>query len=241
MSMEKTIEEMRAAVIAELVAIRDETGYRGVKRLEWLSVEVVKFDMLSVCVFDKPYGIKLDGDIDPILLRLLYSGLGLEARDAVEIEKAKAKPLIEVVARVLTMDEDDDESLKYFADRVLSLYDPEQEIELQKCLGSSEDREEWLYFRKTISDLEAKSARLEADAKETAEVVSALKKYIVQIEGESAKLVEALEEIKAEFNRLKSNAKSLRDAVYLDGVLAVIESISGKLLEAHKEGGANGK
>jgi hypothetical protein len=163
MSMKKTIEEMRAAVITQLVAIRDEIDYRGVKRLEWLSVEVVKFDMLSVCVFDKPYAIKLDGDIDPILLRLLYSGLGLEARDA------------------------------------------------------ANEVSDFLYID-----------------------INRLKDELKDSEAKNAALVEALEEIKAEFNRLKSNAKSLRDAVYLDGVLAVIESISGKLLDAHKEGGAKG-
>jgi hypothetical protein len=102
--MKKTIEEIRAAVIAELVAIRDETGYRGVKRLEWLSVEVVKFDMLSVCVFDKPYAIKLDGDIDPILLRLLYSGLGLEARDAVEAEREEMMKTVDALSAMVSVD-----------------------------------------------------------------------------------------------------------------------------------------
>ena len=53
-------------------------------------------------------------------------------------------------------------------------------------------------------------------------------------------LVSALEGIKSEFTRLKDLSMekgSLRDALYLDGVLAVIESKSGEvLLKATKEG-----
>jgi ribosomal protein L11 methylase PrmA len=72
----------------------------------------------------------------------------------------------------------------------------------------------------------AKSAKLEADAKETAEVVTALKKYIVQIEGERDKLVEALEEIQT----------TARGASGLGWRGNNIGNIAGRALEAHKEG-----
>ena len=59
----------------------------------------------------------------------------------------------------------------------------------------------------------------------------------LEAEKRNAALVAALGSIKAEFERLKANAKSLRDVVYLDGVLAVIEAMSGEALAANEKGG----
>ena len=50
-------------------------------------------------------------------------------------------------------------------------------------------------------------------------------------------LLEALQSIKAEFERLKEAAPAVRDAAYLDGVLAVITSRSAAAI-AKATGGA---
>lgn len=89
--MEKTIEEIEASVIAELVAIRDAVGYRGLRTFDWIAVEVVEFSTFAVGVYTANYAVSLTDKIDPILLRLLYSGLGLDKMDAVEAARLERR------------------------------------------------------------------------------------------------------------------------------------------------------
>jgi hypothetical protein len=204
--MNKTHEEIAAAVLAECERVcKDGAQPKFYWGGVWMRDGMPMYSIKIQSALNMSGYVK---DLPETTVRILHCLLGLEARDAVEWEQAKARPLLEVVARVLTLDDEDVESLKYFADGVLSLYDPEQEIELQNCLESSEDTEVWLHYRKQISDLEARDA-VEQEREEMMKTVDALNSMVsvnpqefANLEMEllaerarSAKLVEALEHI----------------------------------------------
>ena len=93
--MEKTIEEKWKAVCDELVAIRDEVGYRGSKSFDWVGVTVVEFELFVVGAYKNQYAIRITEMPDPSLVKMIYSGLGLEARDQADAAHARAEKLAE--------------------------------------------------------------------------------------------------------------------------------------------------